>query len=220
VTPREAVAIQEELRARVVEAPLPPRPRFVGGADISFARRSPVLHAGIVVCRLPGLEVVDRAGVVAEATFPYVPGLLSFREVPPLLAAFERLAVRPDVLLFDGQGYAHPRRFGLACHAGLLLDLPTVGVAKSRLIGAHREPGARRGCRTRLVDGRETLGYVLRTRDGIKPVYVSRGHRCDGESAARLALRCARFRIPEPTRQAHLFVNELRRAARVTRTRR
>jgi deoxyribonuclease V len=118
------------------------------------------------------------------------------------------------VLLLDGQGYAHPRRLGLACHAGIWLDVPTVGVAKSRFVGRHREPGRRRGCRVRLVDRGEVIGSVLRTRDGVKPVYVSRGHRSDLESAVRLVLRCGRgFRLPEPTRQAHRFVNEIRRSS-------
>jgi deoxyribonuclease V len=213
LTPREAARLQERLRDRVVEAPLPRRPGLVAGADVSYARGSPLLWAGIVVCRLPDLEVVDRAGASFEGSFPYVPGLLSFRELPPLLLAWSRLSTRPDVLLLDGQGYAHPRRLGLASHAGLRLDLPTVGVAKSRLVGSHREPGRRRGCRTRLVDRGEVVGTVLRTRDGVKPLYVSRGHRSDLESAVRLVLRCGRgLRQPEPTRRAHLFVNEMRRS--------
>jgi deoxyribonuclease V len=212
VAPREAVRIQDRLREKLREEPLPARPELVAGGDVSFNRRSTRLFAGIVVCRLPGLAVVDRAGTDLDVDFPYVPGLLSFREVPALRAAWTSLSVRPDVLFLDGQGYAHPRRLGLACHAGLVLDLPTVGVAKSRLVGTYREPGRRRGCRTRLVDEDEVVGACVRTRDGVKPIYVSRGHRCDLESAVRLVLRCGGgFRVPEPTRQAHLFVNELRR---------
>jgi deoxyribonuclease V len=146
--------------------------------------------------------------------FPYVPGYLSFREVPPLLAAFEGLERPPDLVLVDGHGRAHPRRFGIACHLGVLLDLPTVGCAKSRLVGAHREPGPRRGATTRLVDGDEVIGVVLRTRPGAKPVYVSVGHRVSLSRARSLVLRLApRYRLPEPIRAAHAEVNRLRREA-------
>nr|NIR58182.1 endonuclease V [Gammaproteobacteria bacterium] len=150
-----------------------------------------------------------------RATFPYVPGYLSFREVPPLLRAFERLGEAPDLLVVDGHGRAHPRRFGIACHLGVLLDLPTVGCAKSRLVGTYREPGPRRGSATRLLDGGEVIGSVLRTRDGVKPVYVSVGHRITLEEARRQLLRQSRgVRLPEPIRAAHAEVNRLRRASR------
>jgi deoxyribonuclease V len=184
----------------------------VGGTDLSFDRRSDVAFAGIVLLTLPGLEVVERCGVRTRTRFPYVPGLLSFRETPPLLAAWERLSTRPDVLLVDGQGLAHPRRFGIACHLGLLLDLPTIGCAKSILVGTHGPLGDQAGDWTPLVHRGETVGAALRTRPGVSPVYISAGHRVDLPSALALVRRClGPTRIPEPTRRAHQFVNALRR---------
>jgi deoxyribonuclease V len=153
--------------------------------------------------RLPALEPVAEARVERPTNFPYVPGLLSFRELPAGLAAIEQLPEAPEAVLCDGQGYAHPRRFGLACHLGLALDLPSVGVAKSRLIGTHDEPGETRGAWTPLLDGNEVVGAVLRTRMGIRPLYVSIGHRLSLESALRLVLRATgRYRLPEPLRRA------------------
>ena len=186
----------------------------MAGADISFDRRSPELHAAVVVLDAESLEVVEIAGVRAKARFPYVPGYLSFREIPPLLEAFAKLEAVPDLIICDGQGRAHPRRFGLACHLGVLLDLPTLGCAKSRLIGDYREPGPRRGAHTRLRDGGEVIGEVVRTRSGVKPVFVSVGHRVCLETARRTVLRLAvRYRLPEPVRAAHREVNRLRRLA-------
>jgi len=169
-------------------------------------------YAGIIVFRYPELDEVERVWAAAEAGFPYVPGLLSFRECPLLLTAFERLTISPDVILVDGHGLAHPRRIGIASHLGLLLDKPTIGCAKSRLVGAYREPALRRGSRTQLRDGGETVGMVVRTRDAVKPIFVSVGHLMDLKSAVALCLRCSDgFRIPKPTRLAHQFVGELRR---------
>jgi deoxyribonuclease V len=186
--------------------------RIVAGADISFDRNSETVFAGVVTLRLPEREVVEKVGVRTQATFPYVPGLLSFRETPPLLEAWEQLAERPDALICDGQGLAHPRRFGIACHLGLLLDLPTVGCAKSILTGRHGPVGETPGDWSPLVDRGETVGAALRTRAGVSPVYVSVGHRCDLPGALALVRRCAGpTRVPETTRHAHLFVNALRR---------
>ncbi len=186
--------------------------RTVAGADVSFDKRSPVLHAGVVVLDARSLETVEQVSVTAPARFPYVPGYLSFREIPALLEAFALLERRPDLVLCDGQGRAHPRRFGLACHLGVLLELPVLGCAKSRLVGEHREPGARRGCSVQLRHEGELVGRVLRTRDGVKPVYVSVGHRIDLATACRmvLATTCG-FRLPEPIRRAHQLVNARRR---------
>ena len=168
-----------------------------------------------MVVRAGTFELVERVGLTAEAKFPYVPGLLSFREAPALLEAFGRLKARPDVVLCDGQGLAHPRRLGIACHLGLWLDLPTVGCAKSRLCGTFDEPGPVRGDRSPLVDRGETIGAVLRTRDRVAPLFVSPGHRCDLESAVGLVLATTRkLRLPIPSRMVHDFVNEVRRAAR------
>ena len=191
---------------------LPGTLRLVAGADVSYDRGSPVLYAAVVVFDADSLEIVEIGAATLRATFPYVPGYLSFRELPPLLAAFEKLRTRPDLVLCDGHGRAHPRRFGLACHLGVALDLPTIGCAKSRLGGEHREPGARRGAHAVLRDGPEVIGEVLRTRVGVAPVYISVGHRVSLATARRLVLRLTpRFRIPEPIRAAHAEVNRLRR---------
>jgi deoxyribonuclease V len=156
------------------------------------------------VLDFPGLALVDRSVIRVPTRFPYVPGLLSFREAPAVLAAFGRLATAVDLILYDGQGIAHPRRFGIASHVGLVLDCPSIGVAKTRLIGAHRAPADRRGAWARLVDGGETIGAVLRTRRGVKPVYVSIGHRVSLESAVRWTMACCtKYRLPETTRHAH-----------------
>lgn len=223
----EARALQEELRARVIDEDsflLPPSAptgpqlgdpvRLVAGADISYNKHDPTLFAAVVVLDARTLEVVETRSVTREATFPYVPGYLSFRELPPVLEAFAALSRRPDLVICDGQGMAHPRRFGLACHLGVLLDLPAVGCGKTRLIGSHREPGERRGSSCQLLDGGEVIGRVVRTRTGVKPVYVSVGHRIGLDSACRWVLRtAARYRIPEPVRAAHVTVNKLRASA-------
>lgn len=215
VTPQEAVRIQFSLRGEVRAqddwaGPL----RTVAAVDVSYDRRSPWLFAGVVVLRWPGLEVVEQAGVRARAGFPYVPGLLSFREAPAALEAWQRLALRPDCLICDGHGYAHPRRFGLACHLGLLVGVPTIGFAKRVLVGACPDPGRVRGSVSDLVEAGERIGMAVRTREGAAPVYVSVGHRISLETAVRTILACApRYRIPEPVRRAHALVNRLRAAA-------
>lgn len=210
-----ARAIQERLRGRVIDVDRLGPVRFVAGADVSFDRFSPVLFAAVVVFDVATGAFVERAGARVTARFPYVPGYLSFRELPALLAAFAKLRTRPDLVLADGQGRAHPRRFGIACHLGIALDVPTIGVAKRRLVGTHREPGVRRGRRTRLVHEGETIGTVLRTRAGVAPVYVSVGHRVSLATACAWTLRLApRHRLPEPARAAHAEVNRLRREAR------
>jgi deoxyribonuclease V len=215
----EARALQDRLRSRVREVALPPRLRRVAGADVSYDRGSPLLFAAVVVLDARSLEVVERVGVESRARFPYVPGYLSFREIPPLLEAFAKLSEPPDLVIADGQGRAHPRRFGLACHLGVLLDLPTIGCAKSRLVGEHREPGPRRGASTQLRDGGEVIGMVLRTQDGIRPLYVSVGHRVTLAAARHWVLALApHHRLPEPIRAAHAEVNRLRRETPRSRT--
>lgn len=214
-TPREAKQIQERLRERIQLGPLGTEVQTIAGADISFNKYSPTLYAGIVVLSLPDLHVVEEVGVVAETRFPYVPGLLSFREIPPLLRAWEHLHTVPDAIMFDGHGVAHPRRFGLACHAGLLLGIPAFGCAKSILVGTHGELPLQRGNSVPLVDKSETIATVLRTKDTVKPVYVSPGHLIDMETSAALTLACyGGYRQPEPTRHAHHLVNALRRGER------
>jgi deoxyribonuclease V len=203
VSTDEAKAIQRRLVDEVEEAPLHEDVETVAGVDVSI--RDDMAQAAVAVLSLPDLEVVDEAIHRCEVPFPYVPGLLSFRETPPVLPALEQLSVTPDVLMTDSHGRAHPRRFGFACHLGLLLDRPTLGVAKSILVG---EPdGAlddEKGSRVPLVDDGETVGAVLRTRTDVNPVYVSVGHRLTRDDAVRLTLDCSpRYKIPEPTRQAH-----------------
>ncbi len=198
----EAKAVQLELAARVERADRLGAVRTVAGVDVGYGRGNP-LKAAAVVLAFDGLEILETATAIVEAPFPYVPGLLSFREIPPVLAVLERLAIRPDLVLCDGQGIAHPRRFGLASHLGVLTGLPTIGVAKSRLVGAHGEPGMERGDWVPLMDKDETIGAVVRTRAGVKPVYISIGHRVSLETAIRFVLACTtRFRLPETTRAA------------------
>lgn len=210
----EAESLQKALAARVdVTRPLPVV-KTVAAADVAYGIREKWLYAAVVVTLIGAGEILERSGVVAEVRFPYVPGLLSFREAPAVLQAYESIRARPDVLLVDGQGIAHPRRFGLACHLGLWLGIPTIGCAKSWLIGEHEAPGPKRGEWTPLTDAGETLGAVLRTRDGVKPLYVSPGHLCDLAGAIRVVLDDAsRYRLPESARLAHHYVNELRRQA-------
>jgi deoxyribonuclease V len=203
VSTAEATALQESLRERVRIRPLERWPRLVAGGDVAYsgARR---IHAAVVVVALPSLSPVETAEATTLVGFPYVPGLFSFRELPPLLQAFRRLRTDPDALLFDGQGLAHPRLFGLACHAGVLLGRPSIGCAKSRLVGEHGPVGHARGSFAELrLEGR-VVGAALRTRDGVRPVYVSPGHLCDLRSAVDLVLATTpRFRVPEPIRLAH-----------------
>ena len=176
--------------------------RTVAGIDIGLSGNKG--RAAAVLLDFPSLELSGTAVVEGEIRFPYVPGLLSFRECPLAIAALRKLPRRPDLLLCDGQGLAHPRRFGIACHLGVLLATPAIGAAKSRLIGTHEEPDGVRGSQTPLFDGEEQIGAVVRTRTDVRPIYISAGHRISLETAAELTLQCApRYRIPEPTRQAH-----------------
>lgn len=208
----EAVRLQETLRAKLRLVRLPSGVRLVAGADAAYDRITHRMYAAVVVLKTPEGEVVETAESVEPAVFPYIPGLLSFRELPPLINAFSRLRTDPDVLMFDGQGLAHPRGFGLACHAGVLFDRPSIGCAKSRLVGEHGRLGIRRGARTALTWRGATVGAVVRTRAGVKPVYVSPGHRTTIASAVELVLALTgRFRLPEPIRLAHQATTALRR---------
>jgi len=211
VTPREAARLQGDLRGMLRIEPFVGPPRLVAGADVAFSRRDDLVFAAVVLMTWPDCEPVATAKAVRAGTFPYVPGLLSFREGPAVLEAFGRLTARPDLLFFDGQGIAHPRRLGLASHLGLLLDIPAIGCAKSRLCGEHEEPGRVRGSTAALTDGGEIVGAVVRTRDGIRPMYISPGHRMDIPSAVVFTLAaCKGFRLPEPTRRAHTLVTRLK----------
>lgn len=204
----EALAVQERLARRVRPGPPLDRVRLVAGADVSAGRRREQIAAVVVVMRSDTWELVEVARATMRAAWPYVPGFLSFREAPVVLAALGRLKSQPDLVLCDGQGRAHPRRLGLASHVGLALDVPTVGCAKSRLVGEMaREPARRRGGRAPLMDAGERIGTVLRTRTGVRPVYVSVGHGIDLASAERWVLACSpRYRLSEPIRAAHRLV--------------
>ncbi len=205
--PKAAIALQRELATRVVEEPVFREVSTVAGIDVSV--RGDRLQTAIVVIDLKTLTECDRALWRGKVTFPYIPGLLSFREIPAVLPALEQLSVRPDVLMLDGQGRAHPRRFGLACHLGILMDWPTVGVGKTRLIGTYREPGRERGSVASLWDRGERIGSVVRTRSNVNPVFVSVGHRMILDDAVRITLLATgNFKIPEPTRQAHHLSRE------------
>lgn len=216
---REAVALQRELATWVRLLPRARlQPTLVAGVDVSHELHGQRLFAAVVVLNWPDLQPLATASAEAEACFPYIPGLLSFRELPVLLDAFRQLPLRPDLILVDGQGVAHPRRLGLASHLGLWLDLPTIGCAKSRLCGEHGAPGLRKGDRVPLLVEGEERGTLLTTRDQVKPLYISPGHLLDLDSAAALVLSCtSRYRLPEPTRQAHLLTNQLRLRARAGR---
>jgi len=215
LSPTEAVALQRELASQVVLQPLDiSKIETVAGVDISFNKFSETIYAGIVVLKFPTLEIVETSGIVSETKFPYIPGLLSFREIPALLAAWEKLENTPDVLICDGQGRAHPRRFGVACHAGILTGKPSIGCAKSVLVGKFDEPPVARGNWSPMIHREEEIGAALRTKNNVAPVYVSPGHLIDSKTSIEILLRCdGGYRVPEPTRQAHLFVNELRQNA-------
>ena len=203
MSPTEAVAIQRRLAPLVAEAPLPDDLRTVAGLDVSV--RGDRVRAAIVVLDLAdGGQVVDQSVWEGPVAFPYVPGLLSFREMPALIPALEQLRALPDVFMLDAQGLAHPRRFGLACHLGVLLDRPALGVAKTLFVGHHGAIGEAKGSAAPLVHKDETVGVALRTRERVKPVYVSVGHRITLDEAASLALSLAvKYKLPEPTRLAH-----------------
>lgn len=204
VSPAYARAIQQELAAEVIAQDDFGEIRRIAGADIGFEDHNRITRAAISVLDYVSLEPVEEVVVRLPTRFPYVPGLLSFREVPALLDALQSVKQLPDMILCDGQGLAHPRRFGLASHLGVVTDIPTIGVAKSRLIGRYQEPGSSRGDWSALLDDGETIGYVLRTRSNTQPLFISIGHRVSLASARRIVLHCCpRFRLPETTRRAH-----------------
>ena len=212
LSPAEARRLQEELASRVVVGPTLDLSgvRHVAGADVST--RGERAYATVVVLDFPGLSLVEVQGFEAPLRFPYVPGLLSFREIPPVVGALRKVETAVDALILDAQGLAHPRRMGLASHLGLFLGVPTVGCAKSRLVGSYEEPGMEKGSATDLVHRGEVVGRVLRTREGVSPVYVSVGNGIDLRSSVELVLACCtRYRLPESTRQAHNAANRLRR---------
>ena len=209
----EALSFQKELRQRVIALRGFDSIRTVAGADLAVLKEQKKLVCAIIVFAFPELRVIERVSVVVEERFPYIPGLLSFREGPAIIEAYGNLVVKPDLLILDGQGLAHPRGFGIACHVGVILDVPTLGVAKKRLYGTFEEPGPLPGKWSPLLSKEGArIGAVLRTKENTKPVFVSIGHKIDLPSALDIVSECARgYRVPEPTRQADIYVSELKK---------
>jgi len=204
LTPKQAITVQQHLRTQVVAEDRLPTIRRVAGVDVGFEDDGRITRAAVAVLNFPDLVLVEQAIAQRPTTFPYVPGLLSFREIPAVLDALTRLRQFPDLIIADGQGLAHPRRFGLACHLGLVTDTPCIGAAKSRLIGTHDEPGEEKGAWAPLMDAGELIGAVLRARTRVRPLYISIGHRVSLPTAIDLVLACTtRYRLPETTRWAH-----------------
>ena len=213
LTPSEAIAVQHRLakEVRTDQAIDLDQVELIGGVDVSSTKENPVLTAGIVVWNCLTQQIVDTSFHQIEGTFPYVPGLLSFREIPVIMPAIEKLKISPDVFFVDGQGIAHPRRLGIASHLGVLTDQPTVGVAKSRLTGIDAVPGPMIGDHVPLMDKGEKIGAILRSRERCKPLYISAGHNINLSSALQLVISSLHgYRLPEPTRLAHLHVNAVR----------
>ena len=207
VTPGQAIAIQKKLANRVITKGRLRKVNLVAGTDLAFSPDKSQCIAGVVVWDLRNDEVVEQHVVRRKIRFPYVPGLLSFREAPAIVSALRKIKYEPDVFMFDGQGYAHPRRFGLACHVGIWIDKPSIGCAKSLLIGDGEQPDRAKGSMSPLMHKDERVGMMLRTRDSIKPVFVSVGHRLSLEDAASITLQCCtKYRLPQPTRLADKLV--------------
>jgi deoxyribonuclease V len=214
----EARECQEGLASKVRFTPFKGVPELVAGIDCAFSKGGEKIISAVVVLKLPDFDLIETASAVRKVTFPYIPGLLSFREAPVCIAAVEKLKSKPDIFIIDGQGIAHPRRLGLAAHLGLFFDRPTIGCAKSRLTGIYEEPGLEKGSHALLKDKKdttsrqyETIGAVLRTRTNVKPVFVSVGNKCLLKEAIEITLACAiKYRLPEPTRLAHQLVSKLR----------
>ncbi|MBN2568782.1 MAG: deoxyribonuclease V [Deltaproteobacteria bacterium] len=217
VTFEEARRIQENLRSQLVlrDDDIPSDIHLIAGADISCSRGEDLFYATVIVLTFPELDIIEQVSLEDRVVFPYIPGLLSFREGPVLLKAFEALRITPDVVVFDGQGIAHPRRLGLASHMGLFLEIPTIGCAKTKLVGAPRhEAGNRIGDYANLILDSDVVGAVVRTKKNVKPLFVSQGHMIGLKRSIGIILAsCRGYRLPEPTRQAHLIVNRIRKAA-------
>ncbi|MES9823806.1 MAG: deoxyribonuclease V [Candidatus Thiodiazotropha endolucinida] len=204
LSPTEAVALQNSLRRQVVDRNCYAELQRIAGVDVGFEAHGSITRAAIVVLSYPQLQPLEQSIARLPTSFPYIPGLLSFREVPAILQALSELQQPPDIFLCDGQGMAHPRRFGLACHLGVYTDIPSVGVAKTRLIGSHATVPVEKGGWVPLIDKDETIGAVLRTRTGVKPLYISIGHKISLERSIELVLACTtRYKLPETTRAAH-----------------
>ena len=203
VSPQEAVQLQKQIREKIIPYGKVKSVRLVAGADVAYDKKSNTTYAGVVVLRLTDLAIVETSMASCPTSFPYIPGLLSFREGPAILEALDKLKVRPDLLIFDGQGIAHPRRFGIASHIGLLTAIPSIGCAKKILVGGFDRLASKRGSFTFLMDKGEVIGAAVRTRNNVSPVFVSIGHRVNLQDSIRYVLSCCRgFRLPETTRRA------------------
>lgn len=211
VSPKLAVTIQRDLRSQVKLAGLATTPETVAGVDVSYDRGCDIFYAAVIVFTYPKLEIIEEVSAIDKVIFPYIPGLLSFREGPIVLQAFRQLKKSPDVVIFDGHGIAHPRGLGLASHIGLILGIPTVGCAKSKLCGNYIEPGLEKGDSSPLILSTQKVGAVLRSKSRIKPVFVSPGYMMNIQDSYQVVLKCCtKYRLPEPTRKAHLLVNKIR----------
>lgn len=213
VTYREAINIQQTLREKLIldDKKIPDKMRTIAGADVSYSKGDNLFFAAVVLLEFPSMEIIEEASFAERIAFPYIPGLLTFREGPPLLKAFEKLRNVPDVAIFDGQGIAHPRGFGLASHMGLFLDMPTIGCAKTRLTGEYIEVGNKAGDFSYLMLNNKAVGAVLRTRKNVKPVFISQGHKIGLRRSVEIILSsCTGYKLPEPIRKAHLAVNRIR----------
>jgi deoxyribonuclease V len=210
LTVQEAIAIQEQLQSEVITTDQLQEPiQYVAGVDMGFEEDGTISRAAVAILSFPDLQVVETSLAYRPTTFPYIPGFLSFREIPAVLDALEKVKITPDIILCDGQGIAHPRKFGIACHLGVLVDLPTIGVAKSLLVGKHEELSETRGSWQPLIHKTERIGAVLRTRTGVKPVYVSSGHRVSLPTAIDYVMRCTpKYRLPETTRVADKLASD------------
>jgi len=212
LSPAQAIELQNELRKQIRIEPLTKPIQTIAGADISFNKYEETVYAGIIVLSFPDLQEVAKSTVISKTSFPYIPGLLSFREVPSLLKAWDQLKIKPDLMVLDGQGIAHPRRMGIATHFGLVTDTPAIGCAKSLLTGKFEALAEAAGSESLIYDGEEVIGAALRTKNKVNPVFISPGHRINLQQSLEIIKRCvAGYRIPEPTRKAHLLVNQVRK---------
>ena len=208
----QAIALQNELRKQINTKPLQKNINTIGGADISFNKYEEIVYAGIIVLSFPDLQEVAKSTIISKTTFPYIPGLLSFREIPSLLKAWDQLEIKPDLMVLDGQGIAHPRRLGIATHFGLITDVPSIGCAKSLLTGKFNALPETAGSESLIYDHVEIIGAALRTKNKTNPIFISPGHRISLQQSIDIIKTCVKgYRIPEPTRKAHLLVNQIRR---------
>jgi deoxyribonuclease V len=209
IYPQEAISLQRQMACDIIKYGEISAPGYIGGIDISISRNSNLGQAAIIILKYPGLEIAEIKKTCGEITFPYIPGLLSFREIPLILKTWQKLTIIPDLIMVDGQGYAHPRRTGIASHLGILLDIPAIGCAKSKLCGDFQVPLDEPGSYTDLVDGQEIIGVALRTKYRVKPLFISIGHKISLENAIYWVMQCCRgYRLPQPTRLAHLAAGD------------